>query len=61
MVNRAAGIRIGVVERLGRAGLLSNGLSRGRRLLCLRLKVSEEIAEFEKCARREASPGCLSV
>jgi len=61
MVNRAAGTRIGVVERLGRAGLLSNALSRERRLFCLCLEVSEEIAEFEKGARREASAGCLSV
>ena len=52
-MNRAAGVRIGVVEGLGRSGLLSNAR--------FRLEVSEEIAEFEKAARREASPGCLSV
>jgi len=61
MVNRAADVRIGVVERFGRSGLFSSALSRGRCLCCLRLEVSEEIAEFEQGARREASPECLSV
>jgi hypothetical protein len=61
MVNSATGVWISVAECLGRFELFSSALSRDRRLRGLCVEVSEEIAEFEKAARREASPGCLSV
>jgi len=61
MVNRAAGVRIALVDRLGRSGLFVGALSRGRRRRGLRLEVAEKSAEVEEGARRQARPGCMGV